>query len=45
MHEEFYSGNTQGRDHLGDLGVDGSIILKCILKKCYLGMWIYSSGS
>jgi hypothetical protein len=25
--------NLKGRDHLGDLGVDGKIILKLVLKK------------
>jgi hypothetical protein len=26
-------GNPKGRDHLEDLGIDGRIILKCILDK------------
>jgi hypothetical protein len=30
--------NPQGKNHLGDLGVDGRIILKCILK--IMCVWI-----
>jgi len=30
---------TRGRDHLGDLGVDGRVILKLILKLYVLRMW------
>jgi hypothetical protein len=29
----FLSVNTKRRDHVGDLGADGRIILKCILNK------------
>jgi hypothetical protein len=32
-HTGFSLGEVRGRDHLEDLGVDGSIILKCIFKK------------
>jgi hypothetical protein len=32
--------NLKGRDHSEDLGVDGRIILKCILGKQRLGMSI-----
>jgi hypothetical protein len=33
MHTTFQSENLKGRDNLGELGIDGRIILKCILKK------------
>jgi hypothetical protein len=33
-------GKPEGRDHSEDLGVDGRIILKFILGKHGLGMWI-----
>jgi hypothetical protein len=37
----FWLGNLRKRDHLEDLGVDASIILKCIFKKWNGGMdWI-----
>ena len=32
-------GKPEGRNHLEDPGVDGSIILKCMLKKFYEGAW------
>jgi hypothetical protein len=33
MHTEFYSGIFRGRTLLLDLGIDGSVILKYILKE------------
>ena len=40
--EEFWRGNLQERNHSEDLGVDGRIILRWILKKCEWDMaWIY----
>jgi hypothetical protein len=33
MHREFWWGNLKPRDYLEDLGVDGRIILKCILRE------------
>ena len=35
-------GNLRERDHLGDLGVDGRTILRCIFRKCYVGLWTES---
>jgi hypothetical protein len=35
----FWWGNIRERDNLKDLGIDGRIILKCILKK-WDGAWI-----
>ena len=35
MRAEVWWGGLEG--HLEDLGVDGTIILKCILNKCGLG--------
>jgi len=29
VHAGFWWGNLKGRDHLGDLGIDWRIILKC----------------
>jgi hypothetical protein len=31
------------RDHLGDPGVDGSIILRRNFRKWYVGLWVGSS--
>jgi hypothetical protein len=39
MHTEFQSKNLKGRDHLEDLSIDGSVILKCVLKKYGVRMW------
>jgi len=33
MYTTFWSGNLKGRDHLGDKGVDGRIILKWTFRK------------
>jgi hypothetical protein len=33
-------GKLKSRDHFGNLGVDVRIILKWILKKCYMTLWI-----
>ena len=42
VHTGFCWGNVRERDHLQDLGVDGNIILKFIVKKRDRGMeWIY----
>jgi hypothetical protein len=32
-------GNLRERDHLGDPGVDGRIIVRWILRKCVVGVW------
>jgi len=32
MHREFWYRNLEGKNHLEDLFVNGSIILKCILQ-------------
>jgi len=34
----FGGGNPRGRDHLGDPGVDGRIILRCIFRKWDVGV-------
>ena len=38
----FWWGNLRVRDHLGDPGIDGRIILKWIFRKWYVGVldWI-----
>jgi hypothetical protein len=35
----FWWGNLRERDHLGDPGLDGRIILKWIFKKWNVGVW------
>jgi hypothetical protein len=39
VHIGFCCGNQKGIGHLEDLGVDGKIILKCILKKFNRKEW------
>jgi hypothetical protein len=34
-----FGGNLRERDHLGDLGVDGMIILRWIFRKWVVGAW------
>jgi hypothetical protein len=38
-----FGGNPRERDHLGDPGVDGSIILRRIFRKWDVGVWAGSS--
>ena len=35
----FWWGNLRDRDHLGDPGVDGRIILRWIFRKWDVGVW------
>jgi len=39
----FWWGNLRERDHLGDPGVDGRIILRWIFRKWDVGIWTGSS--
>jgi hypothetical protein len=32
-------GKPEGKNHLEDTGVDGRIILRCIMRNCYVGVW------
>jgi len=36
-------GKPEGKNHLDDPGVDGSIILRRILRNCDVGVWTGSS--
>jgi hypothetical protein len=40
MHAKFRFGKLKGRNHLEDLGTDGRIISKWILKKQGVKVWI-----
>jgi hypothetical protein len=35
----FWLGNLRKRDHLGDSGIDGRIILRWIFRKWDVGVW------
>jgi hypothetical protein len=39
MHIQFQWGNLKGRDKLGDLGVGGRIMLRCIIEEWDVIMW------
>jgi hypothetical protein len=36
---ELWWGNPRERDHWGDPGVDGRILLRWIFRKWYVGVW------
>jgi len=39
LYSKFGGGSRRERDHWGDLGVDGWIILGWISRKWYVGIW------
>ena len=39
VHRGLWWGNLRERDHVGDLGVDGRIILRWIFRKWNVGVW------
>jgi hypothetical protein len=39
MYTGFRWGNLRERDHFGDPGVDGRLILRCISRKWYVRVW------
>ena len=43
MYTRFCRGNLREREHLGDPGLDGRIILRWIFSKCDVGVWTVSS--
>jgi hypothetical protein len=42
-HTGFWWGNLRERDHLGDQGADGKIIVKRIFRMWFVGVWTGSS--
>ena len=44
MYTWFCGGNLRERDHLGDLGVDGRIILRWVFWKWDVEVWLYQAG-
>jgi len=40
VHTGWWLGNPRERDHLEDSGLDGTIILRWIFRKCDVGAWI-----
>lgn len=40
MHTTFWSENLRERDHLENMGVDERILLKLILMRCGVKVWI-----
>jgi hypothetical protein len=43
VYKGFVGGNLRVRDHLGDPGVDGRILIRWIFRKWDVGMWTGSS--
>jgi len=43
LYTGFWWGNLRVRDHLGDSGTGGKLILRWIFRKWYVGVWAGSS--